>query len=73
MRTDYEERVETLRLQLVEQQQRHEVHMREQQMLFECRISEYRRQAEEMEREIEDVRRAHQVIEIPPLNLIKVC
>ena len=65
--------METLRLQLVEQQQRHEVHMREQQMLFECRISEYRRQAEEMEREIEDVRRAHQVIEIPPLNLIKVC
>ena len=47
--------------------------MREQQMLFECRISEYRRQVEEMEREIEDVRRAHQVIEIPPLNLIKAC
>jgi hypothetical protein len=46
--------------------------MREQQMLFECRISEYRRQVEEMERDVEEVRRAHQLVEIPSLNLNKV-
>ena len=72
LKTDYEERVDTIRRQLFEQQQRHDAQMREQQMIFECRLAEYRRQIEEMEREIDEMRRQEQIKVITP-NIIQNC
>ena len=44
-------------------------------MIFECRLAEYRRQIEEMEREIDEMKkgtRDEAIQQMPPMNLGKV-